>query len=97
MAGRVARTMYDLEFNITDLVSLAVLPILINRRRLFITKTERSPTVARDANPSGLFWQRHVERFIFRVKNNLRIRLQPLKRGDAADVVHVRVRQGDCL
>jgi hypothetical protein len=71
--------------------------VAVNRGRFLIIEPVERPLLARDAYPRGLLWQRYIKRFVRRMKYDFRLGTQFLKTGDAADVIHVRVRQGNRL
>ena len=85
------------EAQAADRVLFAVLPAALDRGRRLVVEAVARPLRARDAEPEGLLAQAQVERLITSVDADLGFGPAALERGDAADVIQVRVRERDGL
>src|SRR5687767_15070284 len=89
--------MPHLKLQFAHFANLTIAPIMINRRWWFKREAQRRPLRARNADPRGLFRQRAIHELVALVQTDLRVWFQFLERGNAADVIEMRVGQRDRL
>src|SRR4029453_2148072 len=97
MSGGVAGTMDHLELKLSNFINLAIFPIAVHARWGLEIKSKCGPPFAGHTYPGCLFGKCLIDKLVSSVKHDVRAGLKFFKGCHAADVIQMRVSDGDCL